>query len=780
MTTSSSTFRLGKDSQAIYPDFAPGFKGFFGVYSGAKKEYALPDYTGSTASLSRVEQLIRESIEGAKKEGAKKDEVPMYGPLAKALTLISLDVCQDDKVIAFVPNHNVHLKVTDGSRDKPDLVGFFVKCENAERLVNEANYKIEVPSAHEIKVAVECKVEENPLLQGERYCFALARHRHGSSLQYSLIINTNRFQLISLNLDGYGIWDPVNWKKNDQTPILKLYESIKLIWIEASKARDKRVPVPEFLITLDNGKSRSIALYTTCLDGKLFYLIPIFIGRGNGRKPFVALGFAADDFQLHRAVKWSWHLDDNHSRERYFLGKLKDAPGVVRIDEQLSSDSVQHDAESGRNQNVVVQETIGRSVSSCRSVLEFLETMYDLLEVLRYHVCEAHVLHRDISWGNVLIPEKDTPQIPKKEANWDKYQFISDYYGSEDDIPRDNTLQNTKPRRVRVALADFDNARDLTSETDDLKHATGTPMFMARDVLEPRSKRHMRSFVEDDVDMIQVAAASSVKQYHNGEEAKWEGFYRDLGHIRYVNRKNPEETFRHGAMHDAESVYYLCLLFFSRMVREGEEISDDDLYKKQIDRGEVFGQLARKKAGRGNSDPFPHELPSSGFEADFFDMLHVFYYYLKTPWYNVLYTGHGEPFEFHLHDFMQRLFLKEIYKLRISSSIPLELYPLAVKSNVAVHGDSYSFQYSSSGMKTYTKIMQPANNKGPTDRSAKRIKLDKAPDFMKTTNLDSMCNWSSFDKDRAQELTKSIPEVLLMVLWHKRKEKLWLTSDKDE
>ncbi|EJD03341.1 uncharacterized protein FOMMEDRAFT_156731 [Fomitiporia mediterranea MF3/22] len=754
MTTSSSTFRPGKDSQAIYPDFAPGFGVFIGVYSGAKKEYTLPDYTRSTTSLNHVEQLIRESIDGAK----KGTEVPMYGPLAKALTLISLDVCQGDRVIAFVPHHNVQLKVTDGSRDKPDLVGFFVKPDlvgffvkrkDAEGWVSEENYKIEVPSAHEIIAAVECKVKENPLLQGQRYCYALARHRHGSSLQYGLIINTKRFQLISLALDSCGIWDPVYWKKSDQTPILKLYESIRLIWVEASTIRNERVPVPEFLITLDNGKSRPVALHTTYLGGKLFYLIPIFIGRGNGRKPFVTLAFAADDFQLHRVAKWSWHLDDNHSRERYFLEKLKDAPGVVRIDEQLSSDSVQYDAESGRNQHLVVQETIGRSVSSCKSVLEFLETMYDLLEVLRYHVCEAHILHRDISWGNVLVPEKDIAQIPKKEANWDTYQFISDYYDTEDDVTGGSVLQESKPRRVRVALADFDNARDLTTETDDLKHATGTPMFMANDVLAPRSKDAMHAvpFDEEDVDVIRTAAANSGKRYRNGEEAKWDSFYRGVDHINYVTKKNPEELFRHGAMHDAESVFYLSLLFFSRMVREGEEISDTDLYERQIDRGKVFEQLAKKTAGEGNTEPFPRHLPSNVFEAQFYGMLHVIYKYLKVPWYNVVHTGHGEPLEFHLHDFIQRLFLKEIYKLRLSSSIPLELYPLAVKSKIAVHGDSYSLQYSSSGMKTYKKIIQPANNKGPTNKSAKRIKLDKALDFMKTTNLDILCNWLSFDKD---------------------------------
>ncbi|EJD02523.1 uncharacterized protein FOMMEDRAFT_147462 [Fomitiporia mediterranea MF3/22] len=698
----------------------------------------------------------------------------MYDPLAKALTLISLDVCQGDKVIVFVPNATISLRVMDGARDKPDIVGFLVDREDAEQLVVDENHRIRVPSAYEIIVAIECKVKENQLLQGQRYCFAVSRHRHGSPLQFGLVINTKRFRLISISLDNNAFWSDVKWEAQSLEPIRKLYESIRLIWEEASTIRDKRVPVPQYLITLDNGRKRPIAIHSVTLGRRLYYLIPIFSGRGNGRKPFVALAFAAGNPADRLVLKYSWHSDNDHSREWYFLEKLKDAPGVVLIDEALSSDSIQYDEESGRHQNLIALKTIGRSITSAESVLEFLEAIYDLLEILQYHIHERDVLHRDISLGNVLVPVISPFQIPKKEANWDKYQFISDY-DDDDDVTGEN-----KPRRVKVALTDFDHAQDLTMATDDLKNATGTPMFMAADVLAPRTKRAMNSipFDEDDMNLMLIAIGGSGKQYRNGEEAKWDSFYRDLGHIHYVRKKNPEELFRHGAMHDAESVYYLCLLFFCRMVREGEHISDADFGKRQLDRGYAFEGMAKKTAGDRETRPFGDGLPIIGFEREFFNMLSVIETYLVVPWYNVKNTGHGEPFEFHLHELMQRLILKEIRRLRVSSSIPVQVYPIAVKSNIAVYGNFYTFFLSTSGLSMFGASQRPEGNKESTERSSKRPRHDIISDFMKNVRYHSLCRWSTFTEIKAKQLTKDLPEDLVMIVVHKRKEMLWLASDK--
>ena len=59
---------------------------------------------------------------------------------------------------------------------------------------------------------------------------------------------------------------------------------------------------------------------------------------------------------------------------------MKGTPGVVQIDEDLSNDSIETDTNSGRTRTLLVLRTVGKSLGSCRTVQEFLEAMYDLLE----------------------------------------------------------------------------------------------------------------------------------------------------------------------------------------------------------------------------------------------------------------------------------------------------------------------------------------------------------------------------------------------------------------
>ncbi|KAL5499142.1 hypothetical protein ACEPAH_1660 [Sanghuangporus vaninii] len=78
--------------------------------------------------------------------------------------------------------------------------------------------------------------------------------------------------------------------------------------------------------------------------------------------------------------------------------------------------------------------------------------MYDLLEVLWYLVQEREVLHRDISWGNVLIrPENASdisigfPSQPTNEAigpTPHTYRFISDIFSEEKYFPFSIDLQD--------------------------------------------------------------------------------------------------------------------------------------------------------------------------------------------------------------------------------------------------------------------------------------------------------------------------------------------------
>ena len=154
-----------------------------------------------------------------------------------------------------------------------------------------------------------------------------------------------------------------------------------------------------------------------------FTLLPLYYGRGPSLKSFVASGVRTDGPQGNpdtvRVFKYSYCKGAQRGREFEILRKLRGVPGVVQVDQDLSCDSILKDEWSGRERSILALQTVGYPLCSCRSVLEFLEAMYDLLEgaldiqlalylcshetVLRYLVQEKGVLHRDVSFKNVLI-----------------------------------------------------------------------------------------------------------------------------------------------------------------------------------------------------------------------------------------------------------------------------------------------------------------------------------------------------------------------------------------
>ena len=115
----------------------------------------------------------------------------------------------------------------------------------------------------------------------------------------------------------------------------------------------------------------------------------------------------------------------------------------------------------------------------------------------------------------------------------------------------------------------------------------------------------------------------------------------------------------------------------------------------RADRGRSFKQLFKKQVGDEDAHAFLNyrDLPPDGFYSDkktesLYDMLNSIKVYLNVPWYNVMEVGRGQRFEFHLHDYMQRLLLQEIQKLRESGDpIHLEVNPLPVVMDIQTSGN---------------------------------------------------------------------------------------------
>ncbi|KAL5522468.1 hypothetical protein ACEPAG_8484 [Sanghuangporus baumii] len=631
-----------------------------------------------------------------------------------ALIVASLAVTpwEEREVLVFVRNTSQGLRLDpDELNDRPDLVAFFASREVAERLAGiQEGYpeddEIIIPPCFcplSIVMTRDCKDDVHQI---QSYLLALSRHRPESYIQHGLIVNSGGFMLAALGLDDLHTWKKIPW--SHPAVIQKLCSCIRRIRDEASRIIPSAVPKLKDVIKMN---SRVIGLYLAEVNDRHFRLLPIH-SRGDRRKPFVALG-VTEDSRVVRVLKYSWRSKGNEGKERELLERLRDTPGVVHLDNELSVDFLQmndtdlFDSETCRSQSLLALTTIGRSICSCESVLEFLEAMYDLLEVLRYVAQEENILHRDISWSNNLIRTEEfggqndvresIARAHKRLGRQDEqgiphtYRFISDIF-------------NEQNWRVRITLTDFDHAT-TRDNTDELKNATGTSMFMASDVLEPRESSVMSPAgpygnlsVLDDTDRNVAYKNLDGKYVLSDEKDAWDAFFREEykkleWSIRPVEKNDAEieRSFKHGAVHDAESVYYLCLLFFNRMWLYDKRVKESELADLQAKRGHLFEFLRDRKRHL-----IERRLPRECFDTDeevtpFYKMLENIRWYLLVPWFNVASTGKGERYEFHLHDYMQRLLLEEISRMRNNKNhLLVEEFPLSIRTFNASEGQSFA------------------------------------------------------------------------------------------
>ncbi|KAL5504987.1 hypothetical protein ACEPAH_7650 [Sanghuangporus vaninii] len=417
--------------------------------------------------------------------------------------------------------------------------------------------------------------------------------------------------------------------------------------------------------------------------------------------------------------------------------------------------------------------------------------MHDLLEVLRYLIQEKNILHRDVSWGNVLvIPQGE--EVPTLLLESSLQNTAKDFMNI---VSCMNFSEKTRAlARIRVALADFDHAADLEVPADDLRDATGTPMFMAHDVIEPRNLNYSRGLVEPKARTIQKAVATGSDRYaDNKEKDIWDNFFASERLERpqwkvLISDKEMTDSFRHGTMHDAESVFWILLLFFYRMVPADKHVPPEELESMKEKRGKAFKHLREKKLeDRSSCDFFAiglHSLYTADDDEklrEIYASLEIINTYLLIPWYNVAGTGRRERYEFHLHEFMQRLLWKHIVRLRDSGDpIRVDRKPLAVKVDHQVTGDEVT------SCKQVLPTFDSEGNGSGIGRLKKRRKVEKHDFDMAITEE----NESSLYSHHKPALI-SVDDVALLVqmfekyflkhhwdiLWWKRQERTWYAAD---
>ena len=148
------------------------------------------------------------------------------------------------------------------------------------------------------------------------------------------------------------------------------------------------------------------------------------------------------------------------------------------------------------------------------------------------------------------------------------------------------------------------------------------------------------------------------------EKQVWNNFFKDKhlkdedNFVKFDLRAGNRENVHHSAMHDAESVFYIMVLFFSRMRRR----SPGNKKTEEPARSKVFQNLVEKCFTEENK-AFPPTLLDGSIDPDFIEMLQTMRGYLSVPWYNFIDTGKGKANEFHLHVLMQKLILKKLFEM---------------------------------------------------------------------------------------------------------------------
>ncbi|KAF8525309.1 hypothetical protein JB92DRAFT_2877324 [Gautieria morchelliformis] len=315
--------------------------------------------------------------------------------------------------------------------------------------------------------------------------------------------------------------------------------------------------------------------------------------------------------------------------------------------------------------------TTGESLSKCKNVLQLLKAMYDLTEVHRILMEKKDILHRDISWANILINHKHFEGLDEGDH---EYPFI------------DTILKKPVPR-VQVLLADFDNAMIIGeagkkhapdgAELEDEQHRIiGTPAFIA-EVLARPTLAPVESFPFQRLEKFNDA----IRHPQTDRDCSDMEFFQELAGYKHLNDRHVS----HQAIHDAESIFWVIVFFMVRANPKGS-----DRQKNIHKRSRTFDAIAAHEIGerlsirRSYFENFLEEdwaemLP--GKLGRFSATLYQLWEYFSFPWHGIQVPP---KHQFHAHNLLQRLLFREIRRLtEMEDSIELELAPLPVHSRLS-------------------------------------------------------------------------------------------------
>ncbi|EJD48066.1 hypothetical protein AURDEDRAFT_183790 [Auricularia subglabra TFB-10046 SS5] len=300
--------------------------------------------------------------------------------------------------------------------------------------------------------------------------------------------------------------------------------------------------------------------------------------------------------------------------------------------------------------------------SSCPSAQDFLEVLYDVLEMLKHSHEEYDVTHRDISPFNILRrPDgpADSESIPESTKGKRGPVFVNQFLSGEDgELP---------PNLPSCVLIDFDNAFWDGKVSDAIR--TATPGFLARTLslgrvldsgpLPPRIPTLEDEALKSYVRIHGQALYELASTFHDHIVAEQVAQTADIPHV---------------PRHDAESCFWVIVWHLMLALPEAPSRPDDT---------RPMSRYFRKFEEHSIRDITTADERSQCFQFDVTAWETILHHDLKSlapfiwklaqivaPDYSRWRTAPLD--DYHLHEAMQRLILQEIWRLKKTRD-PLKL-----------------------------------------------------------------------------------------------------------
>ncbi|EJD43790.1 hypothetical protein AURDEDRAFT_167169 [Auricularia subglabra TFB-10046 SS5] len=497
------------------------------------------------------------------------------------------------------------------------------------------------------------------------YLSSLNRCRPDLNTVYGFLVENKQVQLISHNACGTG------YSKFVPLATVDVWVALVVHGYACDAARDQR-----FESVTDTSDRIARWRISTVGDTPSTFR-PFHANPSPGRVTW--LSFEEDEASPDLAcgfLKVSWQDASAQFNEPDLLDLAhKDAwlPGLVRPRWTCRdmSETVKSASPSGapeRVKEIIHLASIGQPLSQARSLAHLLKIIADAIKVHEL-LLELDIIHRDLSWFNLLCNPRHDPSTLKDKAVRQGIPFI-DYI---------LTGKDSEPNCLVVDLDHGALMKQLYADTyDPRKHKSGTPMFVSVELSSEQGE--MVGTVTRDL-YVRLQALDKreysdllARAFPNGDQGFMAAFRkvqeRELNRFNVMHddycdaRTDPEEL--HRARHDMESLFWVTFwaLFRASPI---STIPDDSPRKTVASAGNAMldHTLAEDEQPRNGQILLNGKVPSllhSALRDRAGPLLRDMATYVSIPWHLHTASIPGLPPN-HAHIAFTRMLVVEIYEI---------------------------------------------------------------------------------------------------------------------